>query len=80
MKTILGGLLATMAILAPATASADPAGTVQVPLITIYGRPAHPAVTIVLTRPTAAREAGIAHEAVRQSLMKQSMPPALKTP
>jgi len=86
---VLLGLAAVMVV--PSIASADePSGphvsvgseqkpVVTLPVITVYGkRPAKPSMTIELTRPTAAREAGAAHEDLRKSLLEASMPAALK--
>lgn len=69
-------------VVVPSVASADEPsgdGVVQLPVITVYGkRPAKPSMTIELTRPTAAREAGAAHEGLRRSLLAASMPAALE--
>lgn len=76
---VLLGLAAVVVV--PSIAAADePAGPViTLPVITVYGkRPAKPSMTIELTRPTAAREAGAAHEDLRKSLLEASMPAALK--
>jgi hypothetical protein len=49
------------------------------PTVVIYGRPNKPAVVIVVKTPTAAAEAGAAHEALRASLLAQTEPGRLHT-
>lgn len=64
----------------PARADETTPATTTLPTITIVGRPARPNITVVLTRPTAAREAGAAHEAVRKALVEASVPATLRKP
>jgi hypothetical protein len=49
-----------------------------IPIITVYGRAPKPSVVIELSRPTAAHEAGSAHEYLRERLTAQSIPPGLR--
>lgn len=71
MKLFASIAFATMISL-PAIASADETAVTVTTLkpITIVGRPNRPNVTIELTRPTAAHEAGAAHAAMRASLVR----------
>jgi hypothetical protein len=55
------------------SASADQ----TLPEIVVYGHRQMPSVVIELTRPTAAHEAGAAHEAFRREMLEKSRPPAL---
>jgi len=49
-------------------------------MITIYGkRPPLPSVVVEITRPTAAREAGRAHDEMRNTWIVATEPAALKT-
>lgn len=74
------GLTTSMAV--PSIASADEPGgdgVYRLPVVTVYGRrPARPSVIVELTRTSAAHEAGVAHEGLRESLIRASMPPALR--
>lgn len=80
MKSLLAVALATVAILAAFPASADPTvtTTLVMPTRTILGRIEKPMVVIVVKTPTAASQAGAAHEALRASLMKQYEPATLR--
>ncbi len=74
--------LSVAAALVVAPAFADPtAPTVPaapavyvMPVITVPGRPSRPTVVVVVTRPTAAAEAGAAHESLRATLLARSEP------
>jgi hypothetical protein len=77
----LHGLVAGVVLaLTPSLAFADPdVGSVRtLPVIVVYGRAPKPSVVIELTRPTAAHEAGVAHEVLRTRLVEASAPPALR--
>jgi hypothetical protein len=73
---------ATMTLLSASTAFADEPGADSVrtlPMITIYGkRPPLPSVVVEITRPTAAHEAGRAHDEMRNAWILASEPTALK--
>ncbi|MGH7293413.1 MAG: hypothetical protein ACRELB_00700 [Polyangiaceae bacterium] len=81
MKSFLVVLVASVALLGAATASADPTvtTTMVLPSRTIFGRLEKPMVVIVVKRPSAASQAGAAHEAMRTRLMKQYEPVALRS-
>jgi hypothetical protein len=74
--------LASFACALPAAADDTKAaagpGFYVMPTQTVYGRPNKPLVQIVLKTPSAAHEAGTAHESLRASLMAQSTPAGLK--
>jgi hypothetical protein len=72
---VASSALADPTVPAPA---AQGSGTLQVPVIVIYGRPDKPNVVIVLQRPTATRAAGAAHEELHAALLAASQPPGLK--
>lgn len=74
--------LADPATAAPASKPASSSAPVQVyvvPTVTVYGRPAKPLVVVVVKRPTAAHEAGAAHESLRESTLARSEPAALQS-
>jgi hypothetical protein len=79
MKSLLVALLACAAALVAVPASADPTVNVvlQMPARTIMGRLDKPMVVIEVKTPTAASQAGAAHEALRATLMKRYEPAAL---
>ena len=79
MKSLVAFALAAAAVLAALPAAADPTapGTLVMPSRTIYGRVDRPMVVIVVKTPTAASQAGAAHESLRASLMKQYEPATL---
>jgi hypothetical protein len=64
------------------SASADPKaaadGVYTMPVITVYGRAPKPLVVIEITRPTAAHEAGTAHQRLRDELAAELVPAALR--
>lgn len=65
----------------PEVARADDTGVVGIvtlPVLTIVGHPDRPNVTIVLTKPTAAHEAGAAHEAMRRAWVARAEPATLR--
>ena len=80
------GLLALSALCASllfsASASADEPTIDNVktlPMITIYGkRPPLPSVVVEITRPTAAHEAGRAHDEMRNAWLLKTEPAAMK--
>ncbi|HEY1697217.1 MAG TPA: hypothetical protein VGG39_33885 [Polyangiaceae bacterium] len=80
MKSLLAVVLVAAGVLSVQPAFADPTVTVtlRMPERTILGRIDKPMVVIVMKTPTAASQAGAAHEALRASLMKQYEPAALK--
>jgi hypothetical protein len=80
MKSLLVTVLVAAGALSATTAFADPTVTVtfRMPERTIFGRIEKPMVVIEVKTPTAASQAGAAHEALRASLMKQYEPAALK--
>jgi hypothetical protein len=79
MKSLLAFALAASAIVVSVPAAADPTapGTLVLPTRTIYGRLDKPKVVIVVKTPTAASQAGEAHEGLRAALMKQYEPATL---
>ncbi len=65
--------------LADPTATPVPGPSVLVtPTITIYGRPDRPQVIVLIKPPTAAHEAGAAHEVLRASLLVRAEPATLR--
>ena len=71
--------LATAAPFFATVAHADPTasptpGTYVMPTFTVTGHPQRPTVVVVVTRPTAAHEAGAAHQAFREALLARSEP------
>jgi hypothetical protein len=76
MKSLLALVLAGAAVLVALPAAADPNdhATLVLPPRTIYGRVDRPMVVIVVKTPTAASQAGAAHEALHEALMKQYEP------
>ena len=73
-------ILAVPALADPTTTAATPAPQVYVvPTVTVYGRAAKPLVVVIVKRPTAAQEAGAAHEALRQTTLAHSEPAALQS-
>lgn len=64
-----GGML----LASPARAD-EPGPATTLPVTTIVGRANRPNVTIVLARPTAAREAGAAHDAMRTAWLARTEP------
>jgi hypothetical protein len=72
---IVGSVAASA--LADDTTTATP-GSYTMPLQTIYGRANRPLVFIAIRPPTAASQAGAAHESLRESLLQQSVPAAMK--
>lgn len=65
--------------LADPTSTAAPAATVYVvPTVTVYGRAAKPLVVVIVKRPTAAQEAGAAHEVLRSAILDRSAPASLQ--
>ncbi len=83
MKRALSALFATGILLTVSSAFADepPAPSVRtLPTITIYGkRPPLPSVVVDVTRPTAAHEAGKAHDEMRNAWLLKTEPAALKS-
>jgi hypothetical protein len=79
MKSVLVALLACAGALAAVPASADPTVNVvlKMPERTILGRLDKPMVVIEVKTPTAASQAGAAHEALRATLMKRYEPATL---
>lgn len=71
-------MLAVPALADPTTAPAASAQVYVVPTVTVYGRPAKPLVVVLVKRPTAAQEAGAAHEVLRETTLARSEPAALK--
>ncbi len=63
----------------PAGAAPAPSPTYTMATHDVVIRVAKPAVLVDIKRPTAAAEAGAAHEGLRASLLLQSVPPAMKT-
>lgn len=61
----------------PASSNA-PVQVYVVPTVTVYGRAAKPLVVVVVKHPTAAQEAGAAHDALRTATLARSAPDALK--
>ena len=60
--------------------AAPPAAQVYVvPTVTVYGRVPKPLVLIVVKRPTAAQEAGAAHETLQASTLARSEPASLQS-
>jgi hypothetical protein len=76
MKTALAAALIVAGLGTSAPAVADPTVTVtlKMPERTIYGRPDKPMVVIDVKTPTAASQAGAAHETFRAALMRQYEP------
>ncbi len=70
MKLFAIALAAVMAVPAIASAEETTVKVTTLKTITIVGRPNRPSVVVELTRPTAAHEAGIAHESLRASLVR----------
>jgi hypothetical protein len=66
------------ALLAGNVAAAD----VTLPVITIHGRPNKPNVTIAIAKPSPAREASAAHDAMKNVVVERTAPPPVtaKTP
>jgi hypothetical protein len=58
--------------------SAAPVHVYVVPTVTVYGRAAKPLVVVVVKHPTAAQEAGAAHETLRETNLTRSEPAALQ--
>jgi hypothetical protein len=79
MKSLLAGMMLCSAVLGATPAWADPTvtATMVMPSRTIVGRLDKPMVVIVVKAPTAASQAGAAHEALRASLMKRYEPATL---
>jgi hypothetical protein len=77
-KAILILSLAAVPLFAT-TASADDEtpGSFTTKTVVIVGRPNKPSVVIELTRPTAARAAGAAHEELRQKMIESMRPVTL---
>ncbi len=74
-------MFAVPALADPTTAAPPPASPAQVyvvPTVTVYGRAAKPLVVVVVKRPTAAQEAGAAHDALRTTTLARSAPPSLQ--
>lgn len=72
-------ILALPALADPTTTAATPGPQVYVvPTVTVYGRAAKPLVVVIVKRPTAAQEAGAAHEALRETTLARSAPAALQ--
>ncbi len=82
---IVAGLVLSAALLASGIASADDTsvtvngpGVITLPVCTIVGRPDRPHVAIEVAKPTPAREAGAAHEAMRRAWLLRSEPAPLR--
>ncbi len=78
---VLASAFVAVPALADPTAPAAPApphqaaGAVRMmPTITVTGRAQRPTVVVIVTRPTAAHEAGAAHEALREALVASTEP------
>jgi hypothetical protein len=71
-------LIAALMTLSTSALADESEGVRTLPMITIYGRAPKPSVVVEIRGPTAAREAGLAHEGLRDRLMAQSIPPALR--
>lgn len=58
------------------------AADVTLPVTTIHGRPNKPNVTIALAKPSPAREASAAHDAMKLAIVEKTAPPpaAAKAP
>ncbi len=68
--------------LAALAASSVAAADVTLPVVTIHGRANRPNITVVLAKPTAAREASAAHDATKRAVVEGTAPraSAAKTP
>jgi len=73
----LGTILAATA-LADETNTACEAGYQCLKPVIVYGRPPKPIVVVELVRPTAAHEAGAAHEEMKLEWLKKAEPKALR--
>jgi hypothetical protein len=80
MKSLFATVLVAASVLVATTALADPTVTVtlRMPERTIMGRIEKPMVVIEVRTPTAASQAGAAHQVLRASLMKHYEPATLK--
>jgi hypothetical protein len=68
----------TTAAASKPASSATPVQVYVVPTVTVYGRAAKPLVVVVVKHPTAAQEAGAAHESLRETNLARSEPAALR--
>jgi hypothetical protein len=84
VKRALGLVVMAAALFVPAVAFADntapnPEGKVYTTkVVNIVGHRQMPSVVIEIARLSAAKEAGAAHETLRNALIEQSMPAALR--
>ena len=81
MKRALSALFVTGILFTCSSAFADePSDNVRtLPMITIYGkRPPLPLVVVEITRPTAAHEAGQAHDEMRNAWLLKTEPAAMR--
>ena len=74
---LVATLIATSALADASDAACDPGYQCLHP-VTIYGRPPKPIVVVELTRPTAAKEAGTAHEQMKLEWLKRAEPKTLR--
>jgi hypothetical protein len=77
--SLLLPILAVPALADPPAVSAPGPEVYVVPTVTVYGRPQRPLVAIVVKHPTAAQEAGAAHESLRASTLARSEPASLQS-
>ena len=72
--------VAVPALADPPAAPAAPSPQVYVvPTVTVYGRAQKPLVVVVVKHPTAAQEAGAAHETLRATTLARSEPASLQS-
>ena len=73
-RLLVSAFVALAAVSFASEARADGPVTVESTLLVVVGRVSKPNVTIVLARPTAAREAGAAHESMRTEWLARTAP------
>ena len=72
-------MLAVPALADPPAAAAPGPQVYVVPTVTVYGRAQKPLVVVVVKHPTAAQEAGAAHETLRATTLNRSEPASLQS-
>jgi hypothetical protein len=77
---VAGAVLVTVAVRADADdeATAAPGRVFTLPVVVVHGRVPRPLVVIDLRQPTAAHEAGAAHDTMRDAWLRASVPATLR--